>query len=374
MRIDFRVDWGYVYLYSYDEMHPVYIWDGDLKCDKGEIAEIYQLDYPFSHYGVIFSAKETRLEKPEWHSRTQRRLSGIRVVADVEDDSTFTLSTQTGTFCFSVEELLSKGRVEFPVAPKYLGCAVTVTLTNHLWYRPQPKPEETILEADAFGLEVYERQRMKIGWMGPGQSAVFPVNVLPTDSDYVETLIQIVGMAAPEMAVEDETLVANETLPFALYCDGQLILEYSRYYREHDFPVQMMEDDWIRVQLEPGTHVLEIKNLHDEIALGIHCMVIKQCEYNHGQLSVPGWALKGETLIGKVFAVKEDVISVSLNNYEIASVVCQPGWNEFEVKSEHSGIIELSTATDKFSVEIFDCAEETYPVKVGYDMTVVPHD
>ena len=46
MKLDFRIDWGYQYLYSRRHYHPVYLWDGQLDCNGGRIEETYQLDSP----------------------------------------------------------------------------------------------------------------------------------------------------------------------------------------------------------------------------------------------------------------------------------------------------------------------------------------
>ena len=46
MKLDFRIDWGYQYLYSRRHYHPVYIWDGSLQCENGTIEKSWQLDYP----------------------------------------------------------------------------------------------------------------------------------------------------------------------------------------------------------------------------------------------------------------------------------------------------------------------------------------
>ena len=46
MKLDFRIDWGYQYLYSRRHYHPVYCWDGTLECTDGTIQKCWQLDYP----------------------------------------------------------------------------------------------------------------------------------------------------------------------------------------------------------------------------------------------------------------------------------------------------------------------------------------
>ena len=98
MKLDFRMDWGYQYLYSRRHYHPTYIWDGELSVDDGVITEAYQLDYPVLWYGPGHSAKETRLDAPCWRDKTKRGLSGVRVVAEVAENAVFTLSTASGTF------------------------------------------------------------------------------------------------------------------------------------------------------------------------------------------------------------------------------------------------------------------------------------
>ena len=92
-KLDFRIDWGYQYLYSRRHYHPQYLWDGTLTCTGGEILESYQLSYPVVWYGPGLSAVETKLPSPQWKSSTKRGLSGARFVAQVSEDAVFTLAT-----------------------------------------------------------------------------------------------------------------------------------------------------------------------------------------------------------------------------------------------------------------------------------------
>ena len=105
MKLDFRIDWGYQYLYSRRHYHPVYLWDGQLDCNGGRIEETYQLDYPVIWYGPGHCAHETKLAEPKWKSRTRRGLSGVRFVADADENATFRLTTLSGTFDFSAKAL-----------------------------------------------------------------------------------------------------------------------------------------------------------------------------------------------------------------------------------------------------------------------------
>ena len=35
--MNFRIDWGYQYLYSRRTYHPTFVWDGELDCENGKI-------------------------------------------------------------------------------------------------------------------------------------------------------------------------------------------------------------------------------------------------------------------------------------------------------------------------------------------------
>ena len=135
MRLDFRIDWGYQYLYSRRHYHPVFRWDGDLSCDKGKILETRQLDYPVIWYGPGHCARETLLDAPRWESSTRRGISGVRVTAEAEPNTVFELHTLSGDFSFSASDITEKGRIVFPVGPKYLGCHVIVTRTGYFWFQ-----------------------------------------------------------------------------------------------------------------------------------------------------------------------------------------------------------------------------------------------
>ena len=76
MKIDFRIDVGYQYANSSKQYHPVFVWDGILKVDKGEIIKTFKLDYPFSPFGTGRTPTETLLDRPEWRFSTQRESVG----------------------------------------------------------------------------------------------------------------------------------------------------------------------------------------------------------------------------------------------------------------------------------------------------------
>ena len=378
MKLNFRIDWGYQYLYSRRHYHPVYIWDGELSCEGGAIEKTYKLDYPVVWYGPGLSARETLLDAPKWQSRTKRGLAGIRVEADVEEGATFTLRTVSGTFTFAASDVAEKGRIVFPVGPKYLGCHVIVTRTEFLWFRPELKPGERSYDYDALSLPVHDWGRMKLGWLAPGGSVSIDIDVPESSADCVETIFRTVAMGAPDYSPEKEAQVEGE-MPFTLLCDGEKVLDYARYYRLHDAFIQMLEDDWRRLRLTPGHHTLTLVNRHDSFSLAISRIVVSHAEYSSGQLSVPEWATCGERVIGKVFAARDGEKFTITAGDETISVSCTEGWNEFTftAKVRESGVtseIDVKCGDYTAKVEVYDVEPEKNPVKVGFDMTGIPHD
>lgn len=386
MKLDFRIEWGYHFLYSNAQYHPTLCWDGGLTLEGGTIQEIYKLEYPRPVANLVFgpgqSAKETPLAAPQWQSTTCNWIEGVRIVAEAEEDALFHLKAGDFSTTFKAAELRDQGRLTYPLEPKYLNCAVIINRTGYLWFRPAPKADETEISIDALGLPIHEWARMRLAWLSPDQSAEWEMEIPQTDADHQEQLLHLAAMAVPLEYSDSETekqLRAHYTL--GLYCDGILLKEFTRYYRHHDADMQMLEDDWVRFCAPAGRHHFALKlhsgkgdmgraqKWHEQVSLGLSLLRITHCGYNHGQLSLPPWGLKGELLYGKVFAAKEDQLTV--NNQIID---CKVGWNEFKLTTAQAGIMEYTCGAHKAAIEIFDIEEEAIPIKVGYDLTTIPHD
>lgn len=370
-KLDFRIDWGYQYLYSRRHYHPQYLWDGTLTCTGGEILESYQLSYPVVWYGPGLSAIETKLPSPQWKSSTKRGLSGARFVAQVSEDAVFTLATVSGTFTFSAKQILEQGRIEFPVGPKYLQCGVIVTRSDFYWFRPSESQGETVFHEDDLGLPVHTWARTRLGFLSPGEKLSVKLNVSPSSADYSETLLHLIAMAAPAYSLPETPV--DEYIPLELFCDGESLLSFRHYFRKHDFVLQILDDVWRRVQIGPGEHTIELQNHHPSVCLAISRLAFSQRERTHGQLSIPDWALCREALTGSVFAAHEDTIRVH-GPQGVQEIACKQGWNEFPICVSQAGIVEFSTVSDKASLEVIDKPEEEHPVMVGYDMTSIAHD
>lgn len=370
MLLDFRIDFGYQMLYSRKHYHPVFVWDGGIECKNGEIVASYLLEYPYLFVAPGLSAKEKKLDSPNWNIRTKREFKGVRIEAEVNDDTVFHLKTASCDIVFTAKELIEKGNLDISVGPKYLNCSVVITKKDYIWFRNPLLENEVEYPAASLGLPMHDWARMKLAFLNPGQSVKWEYEVKESSCDFLETLIHIVAMATPPYNPEGETPVRGY-MPFEILCDGESILKYERFYRWHGLKMQILEDEWKRVSVAAGKHVFELKNNHPEYCLAIFRITMKPCEYNHTQLSAPEWAIAGEEVIGKVFAVRDDEIEVKGAN---TKVNCQKGWNEFRFTVNEGGIFSLETEKDKAEIEIFDIPQENPPVMVGYDMTTVPHD
>ena len=376
MKLDFRIDWGYQYLYSRRHYHPEFLWDGHLECAGGDIERTFLLDYPVLWYGPGHSARETALPAPRWESRTRRGLAGIRVEAEVSEEAVFTLVTRSGSFAFAARDILAKGRIEFPVGPKYLGCHVVVTRTGHYWFRPPARPGEIVVEADALtaSAPVREWARTRAAWIAPGEAAEFEADLPEPRGDVCETVLHVVAMAAPAYTPGAERQV-HDDFPIVVFCDGRTVAKTVRHFREHDGVMQMLEDVWLRFPAVSGRCRFAVKNGHARFFLLVARLTLRQSGRRHLELSLPPWALVGEPLVGKVFAARAEKTTVRWEG-KIRKLDLRPGWNEFGFSLDAPGI-DVSVSTDSTTgvvPAVYALGDETPEVMVGFDMTTVPHD
>ncbi len=373
MRLNFRIDFGYQYLYSRRTYHPTYVWDGSMVCEGGEILRTYSLEYPNIWYGPVLNAKETLLENPNWNIQTKRRLAGLRFECEISEDAVFTFDTASAKLQFSAKDILDKGRLDYNVGPKYLGCRVMITLDGYLWYRLPLKDGERAYEPNELGKPTHTWARTNLAWLMPGESAKWEYEVSDVNCDLHETIIHTVAMAVPVYSSDDKSSVRGD-FPLEILCDGKSVLKYNRHYRQHDTYVQLLEDDFKRVTATPGKHCFELRNHHPELCLGINRIIMSEAEYRDGDIIFPDWALVGEELCGRVFAKEASLITLSSSDGQVIDINCEPGFNAFKFAPKKSGMISLCTHTDTKELEVMSAAEEAHPVKVGFDLTAVPHN
>lgn len=377
MRLDFRIEWGYQYPYSRRIYHPFYLWDGSLECENGSITECRRLDYPVLWFGPGQCARETPLPKAEWKNRTKRGISGVRILADADAGAVFHLKTASGNFDFTARQIMEAGRLRFPVGPKYLDCNITVTRTGFLWFRPPAKPARTVWEARDLAGEHHDWARMETVWLRPdGGQLQFSAQSPARTDDYAETVIHLQAMAAPAPGyTPDRERQCRDIFPIGLFRDGKPAAELKQFLRRHDDSMQMLEDIWIRIPAIPGEHEYELRNRNPRNWLLVNRITVGESVRTHLELSLPAWALVNEPLIGRIFSVKEDTTVLHLPG-EDKKLAIRPGWNEFEFTLSEPGTdIEISTPSSRGTIgAVYDLKEEPVPVKVGFDMTVVPHD
>ena len=379
IELDFRVEWGYSYLYSRRHYHPVYDWDGKITADRGTITECRLLEYPKCWFGPAHCPREIRLEKPEWVSRTRRGWSGIRCFAEADDrDTVFTVVTRSGSIRFTAGDILGKGYMVFPIGPKFLGCTITVTRTGFLWFRPAPKPGETVWDAADLPLPHRGFARREPGWIFPGRSLELEIDVPETRRDFAEALLHLELMGGKESPDGTEQQVFGY-FPYRLECDGEIVEESSQFLHRANKSngnfIQLLEDWWFRFRPSPGKHRIRFTNRHEEYSLLITKVAFSLHELDHLQLTLPPWALVGEPLSASVFAVRPDTAEIRWQGGTV-TLSLRPGWNDFTFSFPGPGTdLPVTVNGKKFTIgAVYDLPEEDPPVTVGYDLTVINHD
>jgi len=381
MKINFRIDWGYQMLYSRRHYHPVYHWDGRLECDKASDLKVSLLEYPAAWWGPCYTAIETPLQKPEWESSTRRRIAGIKVSADCDPESIFKLVTMSGTFEFSAAKIMHDGHFSFPAGPKYGFCTVTVCRENYLWFRPAPASGQLAFEAIDLPLPQRNSQRMDLAELAPGKSVDLDVlldgQTTPKES-LNECLCHLQAMILKPGLPDGQNHIDAE-VPMELAVNGKTVCSFKHYFRPHDTTVQMLEDVWARFPQNLGTCKISLKNCHAQFPLCISRLSFEIKTTSHLQMTLPRWALAGEALTGRIFALHEDKADIEFPGGRL-KLALATGWNEFSFKLEHAALKVKFHACNgviseyAFVDEVYALADEKPEMIVGYDMTVVPHD
>jgi len=398
--LHFRIDWGYQILYSRRHYHADYVWDGHIDCQGGKIMQVWKLHYPVLIGGIPHSPVWTEISGNSWQDSTRRNLSGIFVEADVEEKAGFTLYTASGIFHFTARQIIEDGHLVFPVGPKYSQCTVIVTREHYLWFRPAPQSGQQVFEYTDFpGLEQVNRNRMDCARLEAGQSVELHLDLpAPAPGTGDQTLMHLQAMAIgfPEDAlpVPEESIVGgpqefdkdsevsidgNFTLELSRE-DGTLLTSVTHYFRWHGFWCQLLEDVWAEFSLPAGPCTVRLKNCHPRLPLLLSRAIFQRQPREHLRLTLPNWLLRDEPFTGRVYARKAETATVTIGNEKPFTIDLQPGWNDFPLLARTSGPdfpVTVTTPTASASGKIalvYDLAEEAIPVKVGADLTTVPHD
>jgi hypothetical protein len=369
-------------LYSRRHYHPVYIWDGNLSCSDSAALQVSLLEYPPAWWGPCHQAREIPLDTPEWRSTTRRRVAGIRVAADCSPGAVFKLTTCSGVFEFTFERLMAEKHFSFQVGPKYGFCAVTVCLDDYLWFRPAPKPGQSVFSPSDLPLRRCDAQRMRMAVLPPGAAVEMEV-ALPAASAgrgpaLSECLCHLQAMVLKPNLPDRQNHVAA-SMPMEVAVDGETRGSFQHYFRFHDQDVQMLEDAWTRFPLEAGTHRISLKNCHADYPLFISRLSFELKETRHLQMTLPRWVLAGEPAIGRIFAIGQDMVTIHYGGVAQPLAV-NPGWNEFafqltEPQTDVAFLADNGRLRERAAVDaVYALADEKPEVMVGYDMTVVPHD
>ena len=392
-QLEFRIDWGYQFLYSRRHYHPEYCWDGRIECSGGKINAVVQLTYPVLWWGPVQSPQETPLPGAEWQSTTRRGLAGVRVMADCAENAEFKLVTDQGAFTFSARQIMREGRIVFPVGWKYSHCTVIVTRQGFYWFRPAPLALETVVAPmDLAGVDVVDWARMQQAWLDAGAGADFNLT-LPESREEGENfwLFHLQVMTAAKRG-RPETQ-ASDYMPMELCLGDRPVAKVRYYLREHDRGVEVLHDVWAEIPFEtlpPGRHRLRLLNCHAKLPLLVNRISFRPKTRRHLDLSAPAWALVGREFIVRLrtlvpaTAVRLDYDrsvfrSVTVPNPDSPLAVGLHEIRLIPLLPRRTAMIrarDLKTGKETTATvgAIYDLQPELPEVKVGFDMTTVPHD
>ncbi len=392
MLMEFNLDFGYRFLYSRRHYHPAYCWDGTIECTDGRIVALGQLAYPESFYGPVHSPTETPLDGSAWKLTTHRDQAGIHVTADCSPGAVFCLKTAQGQFTFSARQVLDQGRIVFPVGSKYSHCTILVTRQGHLWFRPKPLPLEAVANpVDFRGVDVLNWSRMDQAWIAPGGGMEFELTLPNFDrGDDDEWLLHLQAMTAEKRATPETQACAY--IPMELWADGRKVCSLEYYLRHHDCHVQVLHDVWARIpldELSPGVHQFRLVNRHEQYPLLVNRVSLRPKTRDHLAMQAPVWALVGQEAIVSVYLHRRAPIELQYDPRLLKAIdpvdpsePIGPGLCEVRMIPLAAGRNVPIQVRDRRTGQtghaaiaaVYDLQPETSEVKVGYDMTTVPHD
>ncbi len=381
MIIDFRIDFGYSMLYTRRYSHPICVWDGHMDCRHGKILRMYKLEYPFNYSGPAYDAEETPLPNHSWQITTRRNLAGLRIIAEVTDNSIFVFHSSMGDFEIPYERIAREKYFNIPVGDSEIHSSLIINESNYYWFQPSFRPEQQVFHPADMNLLRKNHFRMDCAWLPPQGEVDFIINVPNADcvpDQIAEGLLHLVVMAAsaPHNGTPDSV---HDQFPMALALDGQNIDVFDQYLRDHDLTMQIMTDIWRRFAVSPGKHTLTLKNLHQFFYLTLHKVIFEVKSTRHLQMTLPHWCLCNETYTGKIYATQADTVSLEFQNQEM-QLELKSGWNEFDFVLSQSGqniefcAISGTVQSSEIIPEVYALSQEAPIVKVGCDMTTVPHD
>jgi hypothetical protein len=183
--------------------------------------------------------------------------------------------------------------------------------------------------------------------------------------------------------------MARGYIPIELRCDGKTVCEFEYYLRMHDMNCSIMHDIRLEIpfdKVSPGKHRFTLVNKHTELPLLVHRILFRPRVQRHLEMSLPRWAKVGDEIVLGLRILEPDTpIRIEYDSFvartEIPDIL-QAGYHEIRLVPKepvcHARIVcrDLKTGvTSQGEVEaIYDLPSENPEVKVGFDMTVVPHD
>ena len=395
MKLDFRIDFGYLTLYSRRLYHPEMCWDGHLECEDGSILATQRLRYPVEWYGIAASAEKTPLPAPEWRATTRRGFTGVAFTAECTPQTRFRCVTEQGTWEFTAKQIQEDGRIVFRVGGRYSLATAIVTRAGFLWFRPAPPDGAAAWEGRDLPLPQLDRCRMELARLAPGAEVTLPLTALapaPDAGRHLLAHLQAMPEGQPEdfrpchgddgtadPAVTAEICIRDFVTIEWRGRDGALLAATTHYFRYHDIWIQLLEDTWSEFILPEGATAITLRNCHPRLPLLLSRVVLQWQRREHLQLSLPEWLLVGEEFTARVWSETDDYATIEYEG-DAHPLVLHPGWNDFPLQFRQAGLgLPVTVRCGKKSATaavgaVVALPEEPIPVKVGADFTTVPHD
>lgn len=408
---EFRIEWGFRMVYARRMYHDVFDWSGELKSsDPGAEFKICSLHYPPCMWGMVYEP-DAEKEEPShcFHSVLRRDAGGIRVCGECAPDAEFFLENRYGTFRFSLPELAERGRIVFPVGPKYGFYSIIVTRKDFEYFVLPPRENE--IRSDPADWKLPEKitlRRAKMYTLAPGGVLRLALDVPPrrkSPESKMEILCHFTGMPLLDMTSEQPPPepekperrmdyyhagtpgvpedVCSAVMRFELGFEGEERYEVRHYFRFHDFEIQLREDVWRRIPAEPGKKIFTLKNLDPYFPFHLSTLAWEVEERTDLELQLPRWARTGEKVFGRFFLFEDREIAVVHGpEGKTFSLAGKAGWNELAIVPYGEGIkdypVVLSDAGGRRAAGAisytYAVSGEAFPLMVGADLTTVPHD
>jgi hypothetical protein len=292
--------WGCWTGYFGKDYMPIYDYSGSVKVEKGTIAAIKRIEFPFDEWGpLVHSRVYHPMEGTSFTSKIHNSFDGIRVDIEGNDESVLTLETRMGVFSFTAGELFEKKHLSMLVGERY-SLALIHAEGDEPWYYEKFPAEEIMYRSGDFS-GGFDRD-----WFGVRGRAIPPGGrIFLNDPEVLKKAdgkdwrfrfrlrFLINGDEIQERAIRG-------TPRFSVYLNENLIKANTRFSTYHDTASQFIEEIFFTPRDPPVNteNVIVIENHDPELSLLIPLMgILREPVVPLEITGVPKWGLAGSPAV-----------------------------------------------------------------------------